>query len=224
MTTYLYPISVESLKLEISKIKHGRYPISRLYGQGNVAQQAADFIYHFLKGNPSAPRFYMYKFFINEPTDFSPKAIKLLEENSILRVFIKSEADILFVRFKVRVSSKFLQDFPALKCIASPTTGLCHVDMNLCRRHNIKIVCLRDCMEQMDSICSTSEYSLLMMLSLTRNFHKVCWSQTKVSVKDRMTFRGKDLSSSKIGILGMGRIGNHVYRCCSMNAIKVWDN
>lgn len=151
----------------------------------------------------------MNKLAILEPEDFNPQAIEMLGNYFEIIYGLDYTAYGFFSRFKYSLNQDFLKKFPNLEFICTPTTGLTHIDERFCIDHDISIYSLRNCSERMKSIHSTSEFTILMILSLLRNFHQAIDSSS--SLKDRMMFRGLDLSSQTIGILGIGRIGRHVY-------------
>jgi len=167
----------------------------------------------------------MRKYLINEPEGFSCEVISLLDRNSFKRTFDPLEAEIVFVRFRERVDPGFLERHKSIRYIVSPTTGLCHIDIEACTMRGVSIITLRDCKEYMEQIRSTSEFTLMMMLSILRRFHQACYNQYDVAVKDRMIYRGTDLCDKTVGILGYGRIGKHVHEYIKAFRAKpiVWD-
>ena len=165
----------------------------------------------------------MNKLAILEPEDFNPKALDLLSNYFDIVYGIDFSASAIFCRFKYELNCTFLSRFVDLRFICSPTTGHTHIDEEFCNSNDISICSLRNCMEQMHSIHSTSEFTILMILSLLRNFHLAINSSSTLA--SRMDFRGNDLSSQTVGILGVGRIGRHVYDyLCSFGCnIVCWD-
>lgn len=167
----------------------------------------------------------MHRYLINEPEGFSSEVISLLDRHHLARTFNPLDAEIVFIRFREKIDLGFLEKHKSLKYIISPTTGVCHLDIQACTSRGITIISLRDCKEYMKQIRSTSEFTLIMILSLLRNFHQACSNQSNNGVKDRMMYRGTDLCGQTVGIVGFGRIGQHVYEY--IKAFKaqpiVWD-
>jgi len=167
----------------------------------------------------------MYKYLINEPEGFSSEVIDLLDRNLFTRTFDPLHAEIVFIRFREKVDVNFLDRHNSLLYILTPTTGVCHVNMHACVERGIVVISLRDCKEYMDQIRSTSEFTILLILSTLRRFHQACSNQFNTSVRNRMIYRGADLCGKSVGIIGYGRIGSHVYEY--LKAFKaqpiVWD-
>lgn len=138
---------------------------------------------------------------------------------------MESEAEIVFTRFKDPIDSGFLSRFPALQFLVSPTTGISHINLAECAKRNVEVVSLRNCKEHLHDIRSTSEFTILLILSVLRRFHQACRDLHETSIQFRMSYRGSDLSGRSVGIVGFGRIGRHVYEyllAFGANPI-VWD-
>ncbi len=116
------------------------------------------------------------------------------------------EAEYLHVRLKYFLDEKLLCNSKNLKMILSPTTGLNHIDCNYLKRKKIELVSLRDYKNKIKDISATAEFTMGLILNLTRNI-----AQAKKYVEsykwDRTLFLGNDLSGKKLGIIGYGRIG-----------------
>src|SRR4051794_34380578 len=52
-------------------------------------------------------------------------------------------ADVLWVRLRHHIDDALLALAPNLKVIATPTTGLTHIDLEAAARRGIRVVCLR---------------------------------------------------------------------------------
>ena len=100
---------------------------------------------------------------INESEDFSPEAISLL--SSICQVDFNpgTHTEVLFVRLGFFVGREFLSHLPNLKFIISPTTGTTHLDLSFIRSQGITLFTLRDCMNEIKAIRSTSEFTILLI-------------------------------------------------------------
>ena len=102
------------------------------------------------------------KILITEPKDFSQKALSslyLLGEVSFLKGDIErviSKFNILFIRLGIKFDNKLIKA-TNLKYIASPTTGLDHIDQNYCKKNNIQILSLKGESKFLDSVSSTAE-------------------------------------------------------------------
>jgi D-3-phosphoglycerate dehydrogenase len=165
----------------------------------------------------------MDKISILEPEDFNPEVIRLLSNKFLIVLGVDYSATGLFSRFKYPLDRSFLSNFANLRFICTPTTGLSHIDCVYCELHDIRIISLKDCIDKISLVHSTSEFTILLMLSLLRNLHII--NRSSLVLQDRMKYRGSDLSDQVVGILGIGRIGLHVYEYLLAFKCKIvcWD-
>ena len=153
---------------------------------------------------------------ITEPSGYSPKALvryrKMgpvyflpgLAAKERARVF--KTAEILVVRLAHRIDEALLAQMPALKIVASPTTGLNHIDLAALKRRRIGLISLRGRTGFLKRITSTAEETLGLLLALVR---KLPWAfdDVKRGEWNRDRWKGHQLSGKTVGILGYGRLG-----------------
>ncbi len=166
-------------------------------------------------------------FLILEPNHYSKEAIKTYE--SLGNVFLnndtnfsKKDINALIVRLGHMIDSEFLLEFENLKYILTPTTGLNHIDMNVCESKNIRIISLRDCMNKIKNVSSTVELTLGLLISLVRNMNGAINDVKINNTWDRNKYRGFELRDKKIGIIGLGRIGLAFARICNLMGMHVY--
>ena len=157
---------------------------------------------------------------IVESQDFSKEAIKKLnsigdvtcfdESVCTLKTFI-SDKNVLFVRLKYFYSEGLLSIAKNLNYICSPTTGLNHIDVHYAQKNNIQIISLKGELDFLKTITATSEHTFGLVLSLLR-FYKRAFSVKQANNENRNLVKGHELNSSKIGIIGLGRIGSHLVK------------
>jgi D-3-phosphoglycerate dehydrogenase len=108
-----------------------------------------------------------------------------------------------------RLTREIIETCPHLRVIATPTTGLDHLDMEAAAEHGITILSLKDDTEFLDSVTSTAEMTWALLLATVR---RLPWSFSAAQrgewARDR--FRGHQLSGMTLGILGYGRLGRIV--------------
>ena len=121
------------------------------------------------------------------------------------------EFDILIVRLKHQVDAELLSAAPDLKVIVSATTGLDHIDMDHAAQKNIAVLSLRGEVEFLRSIPATAELTWGLLLALVRNIHSAHES-VLAGEWQRDRFKGHELSGKRLGILGLGRIGEKIAR------------
>ena len=154
---------------------------------------------------------------IVESGGYSPVA---LETYSSIGPVWRSEIDqfdphdigCLVVRLAHFVDDDFLEPFPNLLALASPTTGLTHMDIEACDRKGVRVFTLRDCMPKLEKITSTAEHALCLMLSLVRRLPQAHSSTIERGEWNRDEFCSRQLSSLRLGIVGLGRIGRWMTR------------
>ncbi len=123
-----------------------------------------------------------------------------------------SNATVIWTRLNHKISSDFLKKASKLKIIATPTTGLTHIDLKACNEKGIVILSLKGEVEFLEKITSTAELTIGLMLELIRHIGKANEDVIKKYAWDRDQFRGIQLSGKKLGIIGMGRLGKLVSR------------
>jgi D-3-phosphoglycerate dehydrogenase len=119
------------------------------------------------------------------------------------------EYDAYFASLYVQVGKEVLEGAPRLKMIATPTTGLDHIDMDAAARSGVKVLSLKEEIPFLESITCTAEMTWALLLAVIR---RLPWSFDAVKNGHwaRDEFRGHQLSGKTLGILGYGRLGRMV--------------
>ena len=122
-----------------------------------------------------------------------------------------SEYDVLIVRLGFQVDREVIDAGPNLKALVTATTGLDHIDVAYAEQCGIKVLSLRGETDFLRSIPATAEHTWALLLALARRipwaFHSVLNGEW-----DRDAFRGHDLRGRRLGIVGLGRVGQKVAR------------
>lgn len=159
------------------------------------------------------------KILITESNDFSPKAITVLRNQFEVRtVNVKSKQEliemisdfeVLFVRLGFSIDKEIIQKAKKLKFILTATTGLDHIDVIYFESIGGKVISLKNQTAFLSTIPSTAEHTWALLLSLIKkipsSFHHV-----KNGEWNRNLYVNSNLKEKKIGILGLGRVGNQV--------------
>lgn len=121
-----------------------------------------------------------------------------------------ADANIMVVRLAYCITRAWLSRMPNLNVIATPTTGLNHIDLLGAKKRGIKIISLRGA-SFLQRIPSTAEETMGLILSLIRH---IPWAfeDVKKGHWDRDAWRGRQLKDKILGILGCGRLGTMVAR------------
>jgi D-3-phosphoglycerate dehydrogenase len=154
---------------------------------------------------------------IYEPQNYSLEAIKIYESIApVWRFGIDSfdayDVGCLVVRLAHFIDQEFIEPFPNLRALVSPTTGITHIDMQACQRKGIRVFTLRECKSKLEKISSTAEHTLCLILSLVRQLPQAHSSIVDRGEWNRDKFCSRQLSSLRLGIVGLGRIGRWMAR------------
>lgn len=100
---------------------------------------------------------------------------------------------------------------PGLRAIATPTTGLSHIDEVAAAARGIEVLSLKGKVEFLRTITSTAEHTWGLILALAR---RIPASARDVATGHwrRAPFVGTELRGLTLGLLGLGRLGTHVAR------------
>ena len=119
-----------------------------------------------------------------------------------------SNADAYFASLHIQIDRAILEQADRLRVIASPSTGLDHIDLDFAKRRGIDVLSLKDDREFLRSVTATAELAWALILAVLRS---IPWSfeaaRSGEWARDR--YRGHQLSGKTLGIIGFGRLGQH---------------
>jgi D-3-phosphoglycerate dehydrogenase / 2-oxoglutarate reductase len=132
-----------------------------------------------------------------------------LDRHSLLSTVRNS--DVLWVRLRHRIDREVFEAAPQLRAIATPTTGLNHIDLAEAESRNIQIISLRGEVDFLQGIYATAEHTMALIFSLLRHI-PAAHDHVVKGQWNRDLFVGGELFGKTAGIIGYGRIGRMVGR------------
>lgn len=157
---------------------------------------------------------------ITESKGLSPLALGILSQLGEVRLAdatqrdlagLAADADVLWVRLRNRIDAEVMAAAPHLKLIASPTTGLNHIDTAEAARRGIEIVSLQGATEFLEGVRGTAEHTIGLMLALLRDV-PAAFRHVRYGGWNRDLFKGHELYGKSVGVVGYGRLGRIVAR------------
>lgn len=127
--------------------------------------------------------------------ELGPEMLPQLRDCEVLSPFIRSQ-----------VSKEVLAALPALRLVATRSTGYDHVDLEACAARQIAVANVPSYGEN-----TVAEHTFALMLALARRIHQ---SYVRVMRNDFSLegLTGFDLKEKTLGVVGVGRIGLHVIK------------
>ena len=117
--------------------------------------------------------------------------------------------DIYLASLHVQIDRPMLERAVRLKLIATPTTGMDHIDAEYCVERNIEIINIRTEYELLESFTATAELAWGLLLASVRQIPRAAATANRGDWP-REAFRGRQLSRKTLGVLGVGRLGSMV--------------
>ncbi len=146
---------------------------------------------------------------------FQKKTLKILKKNFSIVTPNKLKKNYLNNIISILLpmdnfySKEFFNQFKNLRSVVTPTTGDIHLDTFFLKKKKIKLFNLANQKNKLNLITSTSELTIGHILNLTRKIFNI----HKEFIKNKKFEKHNYLLSNKmltVGILGLGRIGEHV--------------
>ena len=152
---------------------------------------------------------------IVEPDDYSTQAIEKYQSiGDVIFGFPPKinhrSVEAVVVRLGHNINREFLSNFPALKYVVSPTTGLTHIDLKETAKKNIRVLSLRDLTHRIQKVTGTPELAWGLLLALVRKIPRATQTVAQQKVWNRYSFIGSQLSGKVLGVIGYGRIGRQL--------------
>ena len=129
-----------------------------------------------------------------------------LDAESVKKVAKGGSFNAVSVFIYSHVDKAVLDALPALKLVATRSTGFDHIDTKECKARGIAVVNVPSYGEN-----TVAEHTFALILALSRNVHKA-YSKTHRHDFSIEGLKGFDLFGKTLGIIGGGHIGLHVAR------------
>jgi D-3-phosphoglycerate dehydrogenase / 2-oxoglutarate reductase len=159
------------------------------------------------------------KILIAEPDDFDSRVIAKLRKYAEVDLSRCAEKDIpealmkydvFWFRLAYKIDESVLSnEANRCKILATPVTGIDHIDEKACSKYGVSIACLRGEYDFLKTIRATAEITIGLTLSLMRHIPAASFS-VKEGHWNRDLFRGNELYGKTAGIIGFGRLGKIV--------------
>ncbi len=117
-----------------------------------------------------------------------------------------ADADAYFASLQVRLTQELMEKAPKLKAIATPSTGLDHIDIQAAEKQGVVVLSLKNERELLDRITSTAELAWALILACNRRIPESFMAVRK-GIWGRDLYRGHQIAYKTLGILGCGRLG-----------------
>lgn len=131
--------------------------------------------------------------FFGEPLSLAN--VKAVKDSNIISIFINSHID-----------KELVLKFKDLRMIATRSTGFDHIDLDACKKKKITV-----CFVPHYGDNTVAEHSFALMLTLSRKMYPSI-ARAKKADFSLDGLRGFDLKGKTLGVVGMGRIGQHMAR------------
>ena len=119
------------------------------------------------------------------------------------------EYDAYFASLHVRLDREIIDRGQRLRAVATPSTGLDHLDLDALGERNIALLSLKGETGFLSLITSTAEMAWALLLAVVRRLPPA-FEAAKRGRWARDEFRGHQLAGKTLGILGYGRLGRIV--------------
>ena len=117
--------------------------------------------------------------------------------------------DVVVAKLGLSFNEKFFSNHLNLKILATPTTGLSHIDLRAAEKYGIKILSLKGEREFLDKITSTAEHAWALLLACSRSLLDAKKSISRGHwVRDNLDIN--QISGRTLGVIGYGRLGSLV--------------
>lgn len=114
--------------------------------------------------------------------------------------------DGLVLRLGHSIDAEVLGRAQRLKFVATPVTGIDHVDVAEAKKRGIAVISLRGDVEFLKGVTATAEHAFGLLIALARRTPSACADVLRGRWR-REEFRGRELSGMTLGIVGLGRLG-----------------
>jgi D-3-phosphoglycerate dehydrogenase len=132
------------------------------------------------------------------------------------------ESKIVWTKLWPKVDKELIRQLPNLSYVVSPTTALGHIDQDFLKKRGIKLFSLRDLPNVINSITSTSEFTLALILAVWRNIMPASLDTRNIEISlKRENYFSYQLKDRELGIIGFGRVGKQLAKYAQALGLNV---
>jgi D-3-phosphoglycerate dehydrogenase len=155
---------------------------------------------------------------VAEKSSFSLKGLESLAEVAPVDALDLTQAQlapavhgyqVLVVRLGLQVDRLVLTAGEDLRIVATPTTGLDHIDLQAAQERGVAVLSLKGERIFLEQVYATAEHTFALLLSLVRRIPAAFEAVGRYEWR-RDLYRGRELSGKTLGIVGCGRLGSMV--------------
>lgn len=141
--------------------------------------------------------------------------VGIFEEAVADSLELVAKYDILSVPIYSKIDKEVLAKLPNLKVIATRSTGMDHIDIKECQKRNIVVESV-----PVYGASTVAEFSLALLLAVAKKIVPAHQSVENGEFSPE-GLTGIDLNGKTIGIIGVGKIGQHMVRMAKGMGMKV---
>jgi D-3-phosphoglycerate dehydrogenase len=128
--------------------------------------------------------------------------------------------DALVTNLQQRISKEVIDKAVNLKCIATPSTGTDHIDVEYAESKGIEVQSSKKDYDVLKNITSTAEHAFMLMMASLRQL-PFAFDTVRNGNWNRDDFLGREVQGRTVGIVGYGRLGEMFSRFAKGFDMKV---
>ena len=125
-----------------------------------------------------------------------------MDEDKLIEII--GQYDALLVRSQTKVTAKIIEAAKNMKIIGRAGVGVDNIDLDAATKKGIIVVNSPD-----GNTNAAAEHTIAMMMAMNRNI-PVADASVKQGLWERSKFTGVEVFGKTLGIIGFGKIGQHV--------------
>ena len=125
-------------------------------------------------------------------------------------------AEVVSVFIHTPIDAAFLEAHPALRLIATRSTGTEHIDLAACRARGVAVANVPSYGEH-----TVAEHTFALILALSRRLREVTGESAQEGKLSYAAVRAFELRGKTLGVLGAGRIGRYVIAVAQAFGMRV---
>jgi len=153
---------------------------------------------------------------VAEAKSVEADVLPTMDEDELVKIIGKYDA--LLVRSQTKVTSKIIEAADNMKIIGRAGVGVDNIDLDAATKKGIIVVNSPD-----GNTNAAAEHTIAMMMAMSRNI-PVADASVKQGLWERSKFTGVEVFGKTLGVIGFGKIGQHVAQIALAMGMKLVVN